>query len=461
MLKVIPTYGPSLYDESILSKVMEIADVVRINLSHQGPVEGVESFNKLTKYGKPIMLDTSGPEVRLRSEDEIKLKKGDKFEIGNESSFKFYFDHDMSNVLKVGDFVYFDDGIVSTKLIEIKGKNMIFETLNDVVLKNKKRVNLKGKCFDCHILKENDKIILEGTTPEYVALSYTRNAEDVIEAKKFTKGKIIAKIENYEGIKNFNEIIKVADGVMVARGDLGVEIPHEEVPIVQKMLIRVANEYGKPSIVATQVLTSMVENNLPTRAEVNDIANAALDGADAIMLSNETAVGKFPIEALMEVKKVGANIAPYVESTIKMNSPSLEFDVTSDILSKTVYLISKNKHVDKIVVLSRTGYSVRLISRFKHSKEIIAITTDPRVAKEVNLLYGVKSLVWEHPKVKLIETAAELCLAKELINEEDTIVFVAGLKTVKPHLTNLIEIHEMKDFLQYKNELKTFVEKVK
>jgi pyruvate kinase len=459
MLKVIPTYGPSIYDDSILSKVMEVADVIRINLSHQGPQEGIDSFNRLNAFGKPIMLDTSGPEVRLRSDNQIDIKKGEKFEIGNDSSFKFYFDHDMSKVLVPGDLVYFDDGLSSTKLIEIKGKNMIFEALDNITLKNKKRVNLKGKSFDCYILKENDIVILESTTPEYVALSYTRNAQDVLDAKKHTKAKIIAKIENYDGIKNFNEIIKVADGVMVARGDLGVEIPHEEVPIVQKMLIRVANEYGKPSIVATQVLTSMVENNSPTRAEVNDIANAALDGADAIMLSNETAVGKFPIEAMMEVKKVSKNIAPYVESTIKLKSNSLEFDVTSDILSKTVYLISKNKHVDKIVVLSRTGYSVRLISRFKHSKEIIAITTDPVVAKEVNLLYGVKSVVWEHPKNKLIESAANICLEKNLISEEDTVVFVAGLKTVKPHLTNLIEIHEIKDMLQYRKEQNAFVEK--
>jgi len=364
----------------------------------------------------------------------------------------------MSKVLVPGDLVYFDDGLTSTKLLEIKDKKMFFEALDSFTLKNKKRVNLKGKSFDCHILKKNDIAILKRTNPEYVALSYTRNANDVIEAKKFTKAKIIAKIENYDGIKNFNEIIKVADGVMVARGDLGVEIPHEEVPIVQKMLIRVANEYGKPSIVATQVLTSMVENNLPTRAEVNDIANAALDGADAIMLSNETAVGKYPLEAMLEVKKVGANVAPYVESTIKLKSNSLEFDVTSDILSKTVYLISKNKHVDKIVVLSRTGYSVRLISRFKHSKEIIAITTDPKVAKEVNLLYGVKSVVWEHPKGKLIETAADLCLEKKLIEEDDTVVFVAGLKTQKSHLTNLIEIHEIKDMLAYRKEQFSYVD---
>lgn len=458
MLKIIPTYGPSIYDDSILSKVMEVADVVRVNLSHQGAEEGVETFNRLSQYNKPLMLDTSGPEVRVRSEEKKEIKKGEKFEIGNDSSSKFYFDHDMSKVLVPGDLVYFDDGLTSTKLLEIKGKLMIFEALENFTLKNKKRVNLKGKSFDCYILKENDITILEKTTPEYVALSYTRNADDVVQAKKHTKAKIIAKIENYDGIKNFNEIIKVADGVMVARGDLGVEIPHEEVPIVQKMLIRVANEYGKPSIVATQVLTSMVENNLPTRAEVNDIANAALDGADAIMLSNETAVGKFPLEAMLEVKKVGANVAPYVESTIKMKSPPLEFDITSDILSKTVYLISKNKHVDKIVVLSRTGYCVRLISRFKHSKEIIALTSDPRVAKEVNLLYGVKSVVWEHPKGKLIETSADLCLEKKLIEEDDTVVFVAGLKTQKPHLTNLIEIHEIKDMLAYRKKQYSYVD---
>ncbi len=460
MLKVIPTYGPSLYDDALLKKVIEIADVIRINLSHQGAEEGVETFNKLNEYGKPLMLDTSGPEVRLRSKDkeEIKIKKGDKFEIGNDETFKFYFDHDMSKVLEKNDLVYFDEGLTSTKLLEIKGKKMTFEALDNITLKNKKRVNLKGKCFDCYILKQNDIAILEKTNPEYVALSYTRNANDVIETRKYTKAKIIAKIENYDGIKNFNEIIKVADGVMVARGDLGVEIPQEEVPIVQKMLIRIANEHGKPSIVATQVLTSMIENSAPTRAEVNDIANATLDGADAIMLSNETAVGKYPVEAMQQVKNVSKSISSYVESTIKMSSPPLEFDETSDILSKTVYLISKNKHIDKVVVISRTGYSVRLISRFKMPRQIIAITTDPRVAKELDLLYGVKSMVWEHPTQKLIETAAMVCLEKGLISENDTVIFVAGVKTVQNHLTNLIEVHNISDLLKFRKDQTVYVE---
>lgn len=457
MLKVIPTYGPNLYEESILKKVIDVADVIRVNLSHQGAEEGVETFNRLSAYNIPIMLDTSGPEVRLRSNTEKTVKKDEKFEIGNNNSFTFYFDHDMSKVLEVGDLVYFDDGLTSVKLMEIKDKNMIFKSNDEITLKNKKRVNLKGKCFDCYILKENDIQILEKTNPEYVALSYTRTANDVIEARKYTKAKIIAKIENYEGIKNYNEIIKVADGVMVARGDLGVEIPPEEVPIVQKMLIRIANEHGKPSIVATQVLTSMIENPLPTRAEVNDIANAAMDGADSIMLSNETAVGKFPVEAILQVKNVSKSVSPYVESTIKMSSPPVEFDETSDILSKTVYLISKNKHVDKIVVISRTGYSVRLISRFKMPHSVIGITTDPRVAKELNLLYNVKSVIWEHPSNNVIEKAALFCLDKGLVSENDTVIFVAGVKTVQKHLTNLIEVHNMKDLLSYKEKEELFL----
>lgn len=448
MVKVIATYGPSLYDSKLLAQVCQECDVIRQNISHQDPDDAVRTFNILRRYNRAIMIDTSGPEVRLHTQEKITLRKGDTIEIGTDSSARVWLDQPLHKQLEAGHSVYLDDGMCELRVEGKSGGTIIFKAVDDVCLRNRMAVNLRGRSLAFPILKDSDIQVLRAVTPSFIALSYTRTYKDVREARRHTRAKIIAKIENKEGISNVEEILAEADGVMIARGDLGIEVPAEEVPILQKRIVELANNYSKPSVVATQVLYSMVDKPVPTRAEVSDIANAVLDGTDAILLSNETAVGKYPLQAIRQIKKVGARIAPYVRSKVQDDLRNPAIDPISDMLSKTLRTIALNKQITKIVVITRSGYSARLISRFKIHKPIIAITTEPDVALEMSLLYNVVPVRWtKKPERHIIPRAALLCLERGLLDEEDTVVFAAAVRTKAPGVTNTIEVHKISDMM--------------
>ncbi len=449
-MKVIATYGPAVYEDAILAKVCREADVLRQNISHQTPEDAAKVFRKLERHGVPVMIDTSGPEVRIQTSASIKVKKGEKVVIGASKSSMVQFDQNLYPHIKVGDRIYLDDGRVSLKLISKYKKEMTFKAEDNVLIKNRSGVNLKGRSVKFPALKKTDVQTLKSIDPTFVSLSYTRTVRDIKEARRFTDARIIAKIENTEGIKNIHSIIDEADGVMVARGDLGIEVPAEHVPILQKHMIEIANNYAKPSIVATQVLYSMINNPVPTRAEVSDIANAVLDGADAIMLSNETAVGKHPINAIREVKKASKHVAPYVRTKIPEQTCVKSIEPISDILSKTLHSIASKKEIDKIVVVTRSGYVARLISRFKLPKPIIAITDSKDVSLELNLLYNVIPMLWHAaPKRNLVQRAVLLCLERGFLSEKDTIVFAAAVRTNRPGWANMIEVHNIEDLLEF------------
>ncbi len=442
-MKVVATFGPNLIETGNLDAVCKEADVLRINISHQLADEAEKTFALLKPYGKPIMIDTSGPEVRVKAKSRVDLQPGDTITFGPSEDFDF--DQDMFPYLKEGDSIYMNDGIVELKLIEKTDSTLKFQAKDQITVKNRSGINLKGRSFQFPILKPNDEEVIKRLDPEFIALSYTRNVEDILTVRKLTKSKIIAKIENWEGVKNIESIIREADGVMVARGDLGVEIPPENVPVIQKQIVKLANKYAKPVIVATQVLYSMVENPVPTRAEVSDIATAVLDGADAIMLSNETAVGKYPLEAIRVVKKVAKNVAPHVDVTIGEAPDTI--DHISDALSRTLYYIVSHEKIDKVIVMTRSGFASRLVSRFKLPKPIIALTEDERVAREMALQYNVIPLLWERPNRHMVPTAAKLALEKGLVKEDDTVVFTAAVRTSKPGGANLVEVHKISDLL--------------
>ncbi|MCX8200175.1 MAG: pyruvate kinase [Candidatus Micrarchaeota archaeon] len=449
MVKVISTYGPSLYDNKVLGQVLAESDVVRLNLSHTTVADAVREFNILRKFGRPIMLDTSGPEVRIRTREKVALEKGDRIRIGRPGGVPVCFDQDLYSFVKVGELLYLDDGMVEMEIVSRSKGTLELEAHDKVTIKDRMSVNMKGRTFDFPILKKPDIEILHSTAPSFIALSFTRTARDVKDARKHTNAKIIAKIENWDGVRNIDQILREADGVMIARGDLGVEVPAEEVPIIQKEIIDLANQYAKPSIVATQVLYSMISNPAPTRAEVSDIANAVLDGADAILLSNETAVGKYPLNAVRIIKKVGRRIAPYVKTKINCAGQARQLEPISQILSNTIYSIASNKEIDKIVVITRGGYGAQMISRFKLPKPIIAITTNPEVASHMSLLYNVTPVVWATmPKKHMLPRAALFCLEHGLVEEKDTVVFTAAVRTQKKDIINLVEVHSIKDMMQ-------------
>jgi len=446
MVKVVSTYGPALSDTTLLRHVLSESDVVRLNLSHVTVEDGIREFNLLRKFKTPIMLDTSGPEIRIRTNEKIAVKKGQTFLIGT-SKFPF-FDQDIYSDLKIGDKIYVNEGLVEMELIAKSKGQMKFKAHDDVLIRDRMSVNMKGRSFNFPILRKSDIDVLRSTAPAFIALSFTRNANDVREARKYTDARIIAKIENWDGVRNIKSILEVADGVMIARGDLGVEVPPEEVPIIQKEIIELANNYAKPSIVATQVLYSMIENPLPTRAEVSDIANAVLDGADAILLSNETAVGKYPLNAVRIIKKVGRRVASHVRTKIQANTHINSLDPASEILSNTIYSIASRDEISKIVVITRSGYSAHMLSRFKLPKPIIAITTSEDVANSLNILYNVTPVTWPSlPQKHLIPRSALFCLENSLIEESDTVVFTAAVRTGKKDIMNLIEVHNIKDML--------------
>ena len=281
-----------------------------------------------------------------------------------------------------------------------------------------------------------------------MALSFARNAKDVEQISKNHRfeGEIIAKIENSEGVQNAEEIIDVAGGIMVARGDLGVEIEPERVPLIQKSLIKMCNQEGKMVVTATEMLESMVHQPNPTRAEVSDVANAILDGSDAVMLSGETAVGEYPVGAV----EMMARIANETEKAVVNHIEDTVFINISDTVSRAIQRICQSMPVRKVVTLTQSGYTARMIARFRVSQPIIAVTPEIKVKKQLELMFGVQPVLVDYRGEKdLISTVANQLHAMRLLNDEETVLFTAGVRTTMKHASNSIEIHKIKELRKY------------
>ena len=266
-----------------------------------------------------------------------------------------------------------------------------------------------------------------------------------IEAEGF-KGRIIAKIENFEGVKNFEEILDAVECVMIARGDLGVEIELERVPLVQKSIIRLCNQRGKTVVTATDMLESMIYQPTPTRAEVSDVANAILDGTDAVMLSGETSIGKYPVESVSMMTR----IAKETEAAASSHVEDGRFINVSDAISKAIQRICQNMPVDKVVTLTRSGYTAKMIARFRIAQPIIAVTPEERVKKQLELVFGVYPVHIDYRGEKdRILTVAKKLHSANLIDKEDTVLFTAAFRTVLKHASNLIEIHNIRELMNF------------
>jgi pyruvate kinase len=450
--KIIATIGPASIDKKILAKMVEAGlDAVRINSAH-GDLKQYDTIIKNVKSigDIPVLLDVKGPEIRILSEKDYHLKKGDTIKI-NLSPSLLYFNHRFS--AKKGQKVLINDGLYQLEIVSLSKDTVVLKAQMDLDIVNKVRANIPGVEYDMPILSDNDKKVLQFTLKkgiDYVALSYTRNKEDVHYVRKFLEGKnvsIISKIENIDAVKNFDEILEASDGIMVARGDLGVELSSEKLPLIQKDIIRKCNQAGKLVITATQMLQSMIDNPLPTRAETSDVANAILDGTDAIMLSAETAAGKYPVLAVREMAKIAAEVEPNVKNLIETNTSS---DI-SGAISKSIYEMTKILPISKIITFTNSGYTARIISRFRLNKDIIAITKDNPVRKELELYYGIRPFVFpEMPTRERILKVAKFLFRKKLINKEDMVLFTASVMSLTPKSTNLIEIHKVKDLLSLK-----------
>jgi len=399
----------------------------------------------------PIIVDLKGPEIRLRVERKRSIKKGDHLEVGFNRE-EISFSHNFYDKMSIADDVYIDNGKIRTQVVEKNNGMLRLLVMNDGEIDDGKGVNIPNKQLSVPTLSTKDLEIMEFAKEydvEFMALSFTRSVQDVnilkSEADGF-KGAIIAKIENSEGVKNFEEILEVVEGVMIARGDLGVEIEPERVPLVQKSIIRLCNQRGKTVVTATDMLESMMYQPIPTRAEVSDVANAILDGTDVVMLSGETSIGKYPVESVSMMSRT----AREAETATRSHVEDGKFTNISDTISKSIQRICQTMPVDKIVTLTRSGYTAKMIARFRMGQLIIAVTPEKRVKKQLELVFGVHPvhIDYRNEKDRILVVASKLH-SMGLIKDEDTVLFTAAFRTVMKHASNLIEIHNIKELMDF------------
>jgi pyruvate kinase len=449
--KIICTIGPASISRNTLRKMYRAGmNGARINTAY-GTLEQYNMIiSRLREVAEiPIVVDLKGPEIRLKTKGKTTVNKGDILEVGKDE--KTSFNNDIYDCLDVGDSVLIDNGRLRTQVVQ-KRKNVLkLLAATSGEIDDGKGVNIPRKTLTVPTLSNKDLEIIDFAKKndvEFIALSFTRNVQDVNNLKKEAKGfegAVMAKIENSEGVDKFNEILDAADGIMVARGDLGVEIEPEKVPHVQKLIIRECNQRGKLVVTATEMLESMTYQPIPTRAEVSDVANAILDGTEATMLSGETAVGRYPVESVLMMSRIAKEAEKAVESHIEDEG----FINISDTISKAVQRICQEMPIDKVVTLTRSGYTARMISRFKIKQPIIAVTPNERVKKQLELSFGVYPVHTDYLKEDdRILATANMLRSKGLIRDQDTVLFTAAFRTSKPHSSNLIEIHNIRELTQ-------------
>lgn len=428
-------------------------DIARFNFSHGDHAEQLGRMDMLKKVRnelqKPIaiLLDTKGPEIRtglLENGEKITLQTGETFTLtteeikGNQDKVSISYTGLIDDI-EVGKYILIDDGLIELEVIDITKTDIICKIKNGGVLGEKKGINVPNVPTRLPAITEKDKEDIKFGVEQdidFIAASFVRNAECILEIRKFLSDcnapytPIIAKIENAEGIENIDEIIRCADGIMVARGDLGVEIPPEELPHLQKMIVQKCNDNYKPVIIATQMLDSMMRNPRPTRAEVTDVANAVYDGTDAVMLSGETAAGKFPIETLKMMDHIIVNTEKHLDYDLLLRKSGKHKDkgVTSAIGYATVSAAKRLK-AKCIITPTISGATTRVVSKFRPKQEIIGVTPDERALRRMQIFWGVrpvKSIEYATTSA-VTEGAIEVVKVKNLIQTGDIVILTAGI----------------------------------
>ncbi len=467
--KIICTLGPASESEERLQELMLAGmNVARFNFSHGTHEEQKAKLEKMMKVrdslGLPVaaLIDTKGPEIRLRDFEngKVELQAGQTFTLTtdemlgtNEKASISY--KNLKNDIEVGSTILIDDGLIEMTVEKITGKDIVCKVINGGFVSNHKGVNVPGTILSMPYISETDRADIEFGAEmgfDYLAASFARTKEDILEVRKIldaknSKMKIIAKIENMQGIENVEEILDVSDGIMVARGDLGVEVPLEEVPILQKRLIKMAVAKGKHVITATQMLESMIKNPRPTRAEATDIANAIYDGTTAIMLSGETAAGQYPVEAVRTM----ARIAECAEKDIDYRARMYRFGVdghsdTTTAISFATCSVAMDLNAAAIITVTLSGFTAEMVARYKPDCQIIGCSTQPQVCRQMNLLYGVRPLAIEdeYSADVLFVHAAEEAKKAGYVKSGDTVVITAGLPLGVAGRTNMIRVLEVK-----------------
>jgi pyruvate kinase len=450
--KILCTLGPSSYKtEDIEKLILTGMDGVRLNFSHgnydfyEKVFENIYEACVEEKTPLAVLIDLQGPKIRVGelAEPEIELITGEKIEITTEDikGTKNKISASYKRLVEdagIGDPVLIDDGLIRLRITGKKKNSVICEIENGDILEPKKGMNLPGMKISSPAVTEKDYRDLEyalGKRTDYIALSFVRSANDIVILKEWLKSKnevkrIIAKIEKKEAVENFDEILEVADGIMIARGDLGVELQPQEVPVIQKMIIKKCNAVGKLVITATQMLESMIHNPIPTRAEASDVANAVWDGTDAVMLSGETSIGKFPLKSVQIMNDILKNtehhLRPMQEMELKI--PESVEENLFDSVGRAISNISRQIKAAAIVAFTYKGRTAKNLSKFRPEAKIIAFSNNFETMNRLCLRWGVTSIYMEDiDKEKIaVDTAKKLILENGHVKEGDTVIFTAG-----------------------------------
>lgn len=473
--KIVCTIGPASESKETLKKLIESGmNVARLNFSHGSHEEHALRIQTIREAAREmnsivaILLDTKGPEIRTHQmeNDAIELVTGQELAIsmkevlGTNKMFSISYEKLIEDVQE-GSIILLDDGLIELRVTSTDDAQGLIHTIveNAGTLKNKKGVNVPGVSVQLPGITEKDASDIRfgiEQNVDFVAASFVRRAKDVLEIRALLEKnnaahiQIIPKIENQEGVDNINDILKVSDGLMVARGDLGVEIPAEEVPVVQKALIKKCNTVGKPVITATQMLDSMQRNPRPTRAEASDVANAILDGTDAIMLSGETAAGLYPVESVATMAKIAERIEDTLDHKAIVRAQSKEQGISmTDSIAQSVAYTSLNLKVSAILAPTESGHTAKTIAKYRPGVSVIAITSSEITARKLALVWGVVPIVAE--KVRntdgILELAVQESLKYGFVSYGDVVVITAGVPVGQAGTTNLMKVHVIGDIL--------------
>ncbi|WP_456479327.1 pyruvate kinase [Nautilia sp.] len=457
-VKIVATLGPSSSDK-IAQMIKAGVDIFRLNFSHadhkthRNSIKAIREIAKKLNSKTAILQDISGPKIRIGEINGfLELKRGDKIRLVKHSPVSFYdltltypeiIDH-----VNIGEYVFFADGSIRTKVIDKDDNSVTLEVKNQGVLSSRKGVNFPhSKLKISAITPKDEKDLVFGAKNgvDIVAISFVNSKNDILKAKEILNKNgadpwVIAKIETKQAVENLDEILEVCDGVMVARGDLGIEVGIEKVPVIQKKIIRKANKLKKPVITATQMLLSMVNSPFPTRAEVSDVANAVMDGSDGVMLSDETTVGKYPVKAVETLKNVileTQNIYPYYKKYEILDE---------DAIAASVADLCKGIEPKAIICFTSSGTTVKSIAKYRPKAPVYAVTHARETSRKLNIVWGVKPL-FEIPKIKnpekLIDKFKELAIKTGCFHKGDMVIVTMGSLVGKEGTTNMIRVIEI------------------
>ena len=468
--KIVCTLGPSSNTPEIIEKMIKAGmNVARFNFSHGSHEEHKQRIDMVRaasqKLGIPValLLDTKGPEIRLGKfkNGSIMMEAGKEFTLtardieGDETIASMNY-KELPQDVKAGDHILLSDGLVNLEVVSVEGEDIHTKILNSGKMSDRKRVAVPGIAINLPAVSETDAADIEfgcRMNMDWIAASFIQRGKDVLTIRKILEKhdshmKIISKIECQAAVNNIDDIIKMSDGIMVARGDLGVEVPAEEVPMLQKVLIHKCQAAGKPVITATQMLESMCNNPRPTRAETSDVANAILDGTDAIMLSGETAGGLYPVEAVETM----ARVATFTESNFTPKSyedVDAESTTTTESIGKAVVKIAKDLHAAAIIASTERGGTAQMISKFRPACPIVAVSPHEAIVRRLQLNWGVQAVTGKEANDTdaVVDNAIFAALDNDLIKAGDLVVLTAGVPVAKAGSTNMIRVQVVGDVL--------------